>query len=274
MAPSARAWIFSLVFVGSSASAGGLDDPMAPLAPDPSTVYRPVQRPIRLPVEISAQHGIFVQASLNGSRPLWFLLDSAGGSPLIVDQRRAVEMKLPVDGKGLGIGAGEELFQVTYSQGVSINVAGLQLNDQIVAATPLDNLRRYAPAAFGPVEQGHQPHPGWAGGRNASFCSTCPGAGAGPFRVSRFDRRAFARSPRADGQRGLRWDSRRRNAEALQSHLRPLATAHHSRARAPDGWVVLRRRSELRGNSKSALGCVCWARAAPAATMQASPWPP
>jgi len=144
MMPLARAWIFALIFIASSASAGGLDDPMGPLAADPNTVYRPVQRPIRLPVEISAQHSIFVQASLNGSRPLWFLLDSAGGSPLIVDRRRAVEMRLPVDGKGLGIGAGEELFQVTYSQGVSINVAGLQLNDQIVAATPLDNLRRYA----------------------------------------------------------------------------------------------------------------------------------
>jgi hypothetical protein len=106
--------------------------------------YRPGPRAIRLPAEITAQHGIFVQARLNGSAPLWFLLDSGGGSPLILDQKRARDMNLPVDGRGLGIGAGETPFAVTYSQGVSVSLDGVQLNDQIVAATPLETLRRYA----------------------------------------------------------------------------------------------------------------------------------
>ena len=37
MMPLARAWIFALIFIASSASAGGLDDPMGPLAADPNT---------------------------------------------------------------------------------------------------------------------------------------------------------------------------------------------------------------------------------------------
>ncbi len=106
--------------------------------------FRPVSRAIRLPAEITPQHGIYVQARLNGSAPLWFLLDSAGGSPLILDQKKAIDMRLPVDGRGVGIGAGENPFTVTYSQGVSVSLEGVELNDQTVAATSLETLRRYA----------------------------------------------------------------------------------------------------------------------------------
>jgi hypothetical protein len=136
---------FALVLVGSGVAAGsGVDDPVFVPSEPPMQPFRPVPRAIRVPAEISPQHGIFVQARLNGSAPLWFLLDSASGSPLIIDQRRAVEMSLPVYAHGQGIGAGEDFFEVAYSQGVSVSLAGLELSDQTVAATSLENLRRYA----------------------------------------------------------------------------------------------------------------------------------
>jgi hypothetical protein len=140
MMPLSRSLTAGLIFVSSSALA---DDPVF-VAPEANEVFRPVSRAISLPVEISPQHGIFVQASLNGSNPLWFLLDSASSSALILDQRRAVELKLPVDARGLGMGAGEDPFEVTYSRGVSVRLAGVEFSDQTVAATPLDTLRLYA----------------------------------------------------------------------------------------------------------------------------------
>jgi hypothetical protein len=146
MTPVFRSLTVGLIFISSGVGAGvddAVDDAVF-LAPEASEVFRPVFRSISLPVEISPQHGIFVQASLNGSAPLWFLLDSASTSALILDQRRAVELKLPVHGRGLGVGAGEGTFDVTYSHGVSVSLAGVEFSDQTVAATPLDTLRRYA----------------------------------------------------------------------------------------------------------------------------------
>ena len=142
MTPLPRSLAVGLIFVLTSSSAFADDPPF--ITRESSEVFRPVSRPIYLPVEISPQHGIFVQASLNGSGPLWFLLDSASSSALILDQRRAVELKLPVHGSGPGMGAGEDAFEVTYSKGVSLNLAGVEFSDQTVAATPLDTLRQYA----------------------------------------------------------------------------------------------------------------------------------
>jgi hypothetical protein len=114
----------------------------------PIQPLRPTPRPIRLPAEISSQHAIYVQARVNGSAPLWFLLDSAGGSPLIIDRVRATEMRLPLTGLGLGVGAGEAFFEMSYAHGVSLSVDGISLDDQTAAATSLETVRRYAGRAL------------------------------------------------------------------------------------------------------------------------------
>ena len=143
MKPAVFSLTFGLIFGAGSAALGDLEDPV-PLAPESIQAFRPVQRAIPLPVEISRQQAIFVQARLNGSQPLWFLLDSASSPPVILEEKRAAELRLPADARGPGLGAGERPFEVTYSRGVSLSVAGLELGEQTVAATSLEQLGQYA----------------------------------------------------------------------------------------------------------------------------------
>jgi len=105
MKPAVFSLTFGLIFGVGFAAWGDLEDPV-PLTSESVQAFRPVQRPIRLPVEISRQHAIFVQGSLNGSQPLWFLLDSASSPPVILEEKRAVELRLPVDARGAGLGRG------------------------------------------------------------------------------------------------------------------------------------------------------------------------
>jgi len=142
-----KAALFSLTLgltFGAGSAALGQPEDAVPLAPESLQTFRPVQRAIRLPVEISRQHAIFIQARLNGSQPLWFLLDSASSSSVILEEKRAAELRLPADSRGLGLGAGEQPFQVTYSRGVSLSVGSLELANQTVAAASLEQLGRYA----------------------------------------------------------------------------------------------------------------------------------
>lgn len=102
------------------------------------------RRPIKIRAEVSHQHGLFVQARINHSPLLWFLVDSAAGLPWILDSRRATQLGLAVDGSEPAWGTGLEPFEITYARGTTIELGGFELKDQVVATTPLDSLQRYA----------------------------------------------------------------------------------------------------------------------------------
>src|SRR5712692_1425789 len=102
------------------------------------------KRPISIRADITQQHGIFVQAQINGSQPLWLLVDSAAGFPWILDSQRASQLRLPLAGKAAGWGTGEDPFALAFADGTSVNLGGCELNNQTVAATSLNSLQRYA----------------------------------------------------------------------------------------------------------------------------------
>src|SRR5262249_60545521 len=114
------------------------------IAPDTAAVMIPPSRPIYIRADITNQHGIFVQAKINGSQPLWFLVDSAAGYPWIVDSQRASELRLSLAGKAVGWGTGEDPVDLAFATGASISLGGCQLKHQMLAATSLQDLQRHA----------------------------------------------------------------------------------------------------------------------------------
>jgi len=116
----------------------------AMIAPETAAVMSWPRRPISIRADITNQHGIFVQAKINGSRPLWFLVDSAAGYPWILDSQRASELRLALGGKGAGWGTGEDPVDLAFASGASVSVGGCELNHQTLAATSLQELQRYA----------------------------------------------------------------------------------------------------------------------------------
>src|SRR5712692_9895915 len=119
-------------------------DSEAMIAPETAAVMSWPRRPISIRADITNQHGIFVQAKINGSRPLWFLVDSAAGHPWILDSQLASELRLAVEGKAAGWGTGEDPVDLAFASGASISVGGCELNHQKLAATSLHELQRYA----------------------------------------------------------------------------------------------------------------------------------
>ena len=56
------------------------------------------QNLLTLPADITSYGGIFLQARINNSRPMWFALDSGASSPFFIDTRRARDLRLKLQG--------------------------------------------------------------------------------------------------------------------------------------------------------------------------------
>lgn len=89
-----------------------------------------------IPADILKTKTIFVQASINGSAPSWFLLDSGAGSS-VIDSGKAEELGLSVFGHLPAGGVGEAAVDVGIVRGVSLGLLGVQLVDQTLLATSL-----------------------------------------------------------------------------------------------------------------------------------------
>jgi len=105
----------------------------------------PAQSPstnlLALPADITSYGGIFLQARINNSQPLWFALDSGASSPFFIDTRRARVLGLKLQGRVAGEGgAGPSRYDVAETSGLTISIAGLEYTGQSAAVIALDSI--------------------------------------------------------------------------------------------------------------------------------------
>lgn len=81
---------------------------------------------------------IYVQASLNGSEPLWMVLDT-GSSVTVLDESKSKTLRLKSSGKGRAYGPGQGSSQkLAFASHATLRFADTELGNQTVAALPLD----------------------------------------------------------------------------------------------------------------------------------------
>lgn len=103
---------------------------------------------VTLPAEVVLRGGILLPMRVNNSEPLWFVLDSGGGSGFIVDRRRADSLGLELHGKTTSTGAGENYFDVTFANNVRLALAGVEFPAQSVRVISLSLLEPFAGRAL------------------------------------------------------------------------------------------------------------------------------
>jgi hypothetical protein len=96
-----------------------------------------------IPLDIDGVH-LFLQAHINESPPLWFILDT-GASVTIFDRTTAVDLGFYLTGEVLGDGVGEEKVEVSFVQDISLCIPGVRLPEQTAAVVDLRELE----AGFG-----------------------------------------------------------------------------------------------------------------------------
>jgi hypothetical protein len=105
-----------------------------------ATVARaqPVHDAIDVPFDLNANH-IYLRATVNGSRPLWFLLDT-GAEMSVVDSTVAASVGLTSVGSATARGSGEGTMKAGFAQGVTLAVGRAVAKGQTVVTLPLDAL--------------------------------------------------------------------------------------------------------------------------------------
>ena len=105
----------------------------------------PAQSPFRnsltFPADITSYGGIFLQARINNSQPLWFALDSGASSPFFIDTRRARVLGLKLQGHGSGEGgAGPSTYAFAETSGLTISIGDLEYIGQSAVVIALDSI--------------------------------------------------------------------------------------------------------------------------------------
>jgi hypothetical protein len=83
-----------------------------------------IKSPTTIPFELS-DNLIYLPVRVNGSKPLWFILDS-GASGCVIDQTQAKLLALKTEGKAQGTGAGTGTYDLTYAKNVTFNLSGIE----------------------------------------------------------------------------------------------------------------------------------------------------
>ena len=81
---------------------------------------------------------ILLQAKVNDSGPLRFILDTGAGTS-VLDAQQAKVLRLKPQGKIVGMG-GAGSAGATFTRGTSVNLPGVQILDQTIYVLPLDPL--------------------------------------------------------------------------------------------------------------------------------------
>lgn len=91
------------------------------------------------PIHFQLANGlIYMQASLNGSQPLWLILDT-GSSFTAIDESVLKTLGLQVAGEGDVYGPGQGVRQkISFANHTTLMFAGVNLGNQTVATLPLD----------------------------------------------------------------------------------------------------------------------------------------
>ncbi len=81
---------------------------------------------------------IYMQASLNGSQPLWMMLDT-GSSVTVFDEpvSKTLGIRFPGEGNAYGPGQGSSQ-KLAFASHATLSFAGAELGDQTVATLPLE----------------------------------------------------------------------------------------------------------------------------------------
>jgi hypothetical protein len=78
---------------------------------------RPKEQPL-LTASLSIHDDIpWLQVRVNGSEPLWFILDSGAGG-CVLDLKQCQALGLPTEGRAKGVGAGAGTYDVTFARGL------------------------------------------------------------------------------------------------------------------------------------------------------------
>src|SRR5205807_2967045 len=94
-------------------------------------------RPHRVPFEIT-NNLVILQGSINGSKPLAFILDT-GASTSVISDSRAKQLGMKLDGKTDATTQGGSI-EASFVKGVSLNLSGIEFPNMTVAAIQLSGL--------------------------------------------------------------------------------------------------------------------------------------
>lgn len=92
---------------------------------------------LKIPFRLFNNH-IYLRVSVNGSGPLWFVLDT--GAPNIIDAKHARALGLKLISGGRGTGSGENEVDVSSAQDISLALPGVTVARQKIGVLSLENL--------------------------------------------------------------------------------------------------------------------------------------
>src|SRR5437762_2129116 len=104
----------------------------------PPTHFASGNNALGIPFELTS-NVIFLQVRVNGSEPLWFVLDT-GAPGTVLDTSRAKMLGIKVSGGGNIEGAGENTAAAGMAKDVPFNLTGLDFQAREIAVLPLSNL--------------------------------------------------------------------------------------------------------------------------------------
>lgn len=94
-----------------------------------------------IPFELNSNH-IYVNVSVNGSRPLSFIFDTGAAFP-VLNKKCVKELGLKTEGAMEGRGAGEGTMEVTLISDMSYKLPGVEMFRQKAGAIPLETIEGY-----------------------------------------------------------------------------------------------------------------------------------
>ncbi len=92
---------------------------------------------LKIPFRLYSNH-VYMHVAVNGSAPLWFLLDTGAGN--IIDDRRAQALGLKLGSPGRTIGSGEGEVDYAYARDIKYVLSGVTVTKQRFAVVKLSGV--------------------------------------------------------------------------------------------------------------------------------------
>ena len=104
-----------------------------------TTARTQTTKPVTIPLDVTSYGGIFLQARVNNSPPLWFYLDSGATSAFVINQNKAKALKLELQpAVTRSGGAGPNTYEASFTSGVTISLGPKIFTGQTAAVFSLD----------------------------------------------------------------------------------------------------------------------------------------